>query len=203
MKWALDSGYMIGTSEIGATYGGRHISILENEIGYAVEALGREPGVQFYVEPYIRKLNDILQRARETVNAGGTMTPYVREIDDVWKGLTEKLFSWHPPKPLMLHLFHSGLQLGWAYMRCSAMVVHHDDGQEDDTLRNLDAAKLNLDVVKANWSDLTVNYVSKIEEIKRQWHGALGHPPPLTGLRTVADFIESLRGDIKSQLKAP
>jgi hypothetical protein len=83
------------------------------------------------------------------------------------------------------------------------MVVHHADGQEDDTLRNLDAAQSNLDVIKKLVPEFSIDYGSKIEQIKAAWHAALSQPPPLHGLRTVADLIESLHGDITALLPHP
>lgn len=80
-KWVLDSGYTLGTSEIGATFGGQKIKILENEITLADNALKRSP--QLEAQQYRPVLQKILEEARESVAGGGTMEPYAKKIGDV------------------------------------------------------------------------------------------------------------------------
>jgi hypothetical protein len=185
MQWALDSGYYIGTSEIGATFS-RRVKVLEDEIPLAVASLQRSPA--FEVNPYWRKLDDILKRAQAT--GDGNLVPYAQEIDRVWQQLNSTVLLQQGPR--ILHAFHSGLQLGWAYMRCAARVVHGND-----TPKNLEAAKLNLDAVKnAQLPGFTYDYESRIEDIKREYNAG--------SLATAADLIEDLlRNRIKVQFPPP
>jgi hypothetical protein len=184
MKWSFDSGYYIGTSEIGATFG-RRGEILKNEIDLAVAALTTSPVNE--VRPYSRKLEEILKRAQAT--GDGNLVPYANAIDGVWRELVSHVLAVQQPR--ILHAFHSGLQLGWAYMRCAAKVVHGDD-----TPKNLEAAKLNLDEVKkTQLPGFTYDYESRIKEIEREYRAG--------ALPTAADLTEDLHFRIKEQFPPP
>jgi hypothetical protein len=184
MKWAFDGGYYTGTSEIGATFSKR-VKILENEINLATTSLKRSPA--FEVNPYRRKLEDILKRAQ--ASGDGNLVPYAQEIDQVWRDLNSRVLLQQGPR--IQHAFLSGLQLGWAYMRCAARVVHGND-----TPANLDAAKLELDEVKkTQLPDFTYDYGSRIKEIKREYDAQ--------ALPTAADLIEDLHYRINAQFPGP
>jgi hypothetical protein len=184
MRWASNSGYYIGTSEIGATFG-RRVKILENEIPGAVDALDKYSPV-YETKPYARKLQEILERAKQT--GDGDLTPYAKAIDGVWRELDGHVLRLQGPR--ILHAFHSGLQLGWAYMRCAAKVVHGND-----TPNNLEAAKVNLDEIKkTDLPGFTYDYESRIEEIKRELP---------QNLPTAADLIEDLHNKINDQFPPP
>lgn len=189
MKWAIGTGFYLGSAEVVAANAGNIVERLEREITDARSSLKsctmpQAPGAS-------QKLSEILKRAQQLAYDGQIIAPVAADIKtlrDQWL----QMLAPYADGPYQA--FATGIQLGfpggYATMRLKA----------PDSQQNFTAAEKNLDALKAIVPKLTVDYHSKLQEIKTMWQVATSGDSTLL---TLADFIFSLFGYVQAQLPPP
>jgi hypothetical protein len=158
MQWAFGSGYHIAHSEIIATFS-RDVSWFRSCITQAIAHLKASRIDNLPVNRYWRMVEDILNRTPQTGEAD--LTRYAPEIDRVSRELYGQVMLYL--KPRIEPAFKSGLQLGFAYVKCKAK---HGDGVPND----LKAAESSLDEIrKTNLDGFDYDYKSSIAKIKGEY----------------------------------
>lgn len=197
VSWGIDSAYGIASAQFVATFDVRAIDAFETDIGTALNALKGAGLLE------ANKLRTMLLRvgddARAAVRSNKTLAPYADRLYQTFKefdGQELITLGVRTRGP-----FHIGYHLGFAYMRCSTMMVTGVGGK--DTPDNLAAGKLWLDLIRKDnfpgFDEQHLPYDAQIDSILAEYKGVAQNGNP--GLQTVASSIESLKEAIRSTLK--
>jgi hypothetical protein len=183
MSWALDSGFGFGACAVAAQLAGNVVEILESEAMRTETALDRSQA--YGAQAAKGKLQAIVNSARQTAYAGGTISGSAEPIIQVWRELSGQLNA-NPHLWADTFAFSAGFNLGGAYMRCARNLRH------PATPTNLEGARDALTKLRGQLPTFTFDFAGRIQQIEAMY--------PNGNLATVADYISALNGEIGAHL---